>query len=112
LLAKHYGIPNVLGSRFRRVPVSDENRRGLLGQGSILTLTSISNRTSPVARGKYIIAVMLGMTPPTPPPNVPPLPDKPADGKQKSVREKMEAHRANEPCASCHRIIDPMGFAL
>lgn len=112
LLAKHYGIPNVLGTRFRRVPVTDDNRRGLLGQGSILTLTSISNRTSPVARGKYIISVMLGMTPPTPPPNVPPLPEKAADGKQKSVREKVEEHRANEPCRSCHRIIDPMGFAL
>jgi hypothetical protein len=111
-LAKHYGIPNVLGNSFRRVPVTDPNRQGLLGQGSILTLTSIANRTSPVQRGKYVMEVVLGTPPPAPPPNVPPLKEN-ADGeKAMSVRERMEAHRANEPCRSCHKMMDPIGLAL
>ena len=114
LLAKHYGIPNVLGTRFRRVPVTDPNRRGLLGQGSILTLTSVSNRTSPVIRGKYVMAVLLGTPPPVPPPNVPPLKENAPSGsvKMQSVRERLEAHRVNEPCRSCHQMMDPIGFAL
>lgn len=112
LLAKHYGIPNVLGSRFRRVTLTDENRMGLLGQGSILTMTSISNRTSPVARGKYVMEVLLGTPPPAPPPNVPPLKEASADSKPMSVREKMEEHRKQEPCASCHKMMDPIGFSL
>ncbi len=114
LLAKHYGIPNVLGSRFRRVSLPDENRRGLLGQASILTLTSVSNRTSPVQRGKYIMEVVFGTPPPAPPPNVPPLKENAASGneKQLTVRERMEQHRANEPCASCHKMMDPIGFSL
>jgi mono/diheme cytochrome c family protein len=112
LLAKHYGIPNVLGSRFRRVELTDDNRRGLLGQGSILTMTSISNRTSPVARGKYVMEVLLGTPPPSPPPNVPPLKESADTGKILSVREKMEEHRANAVCAACHKMMDPIGFAL
>ncbi len=112
LLAKHYGIPNVLGSRFRRVALTDDNRKGLLGQGSILTMTSISNRTSPVARGKYVMEVMLGTPPPAPPPNVPPLKEASADTKPMSVREKMEEHRTQEPCKSCHKMMDPIGFSL
>jgi Protein of unknown function (DUF1592)/Protein of unknown function (DUF1588)/Protein of unknown function (DUF1587)/Protein of unknown function (DUF1595)/Protein of unknown function (DUF1585) len=112
LLARHYGIPNVLGSRFRRVPVTDPNRRGLLGQASILTLTSISNRTSPVARGKYVMEVLLGTPPPAPPPNVPALKDTGDSAKVMSVRERMEQHRKNEPCKSCHQTMDPIGFAL
>ncbi len=112
LLAKHYGIPNISGSRFRRVPVTDENRRGLLGQASILSLTSISNRTSPVARGKYVMEVLLGTPPPAPPPNVPALKDNGDSGKVLSVRERMEQHRQNEPCKSCHKMMDPIGFAL
>jgi Protein of unknown function (DUF1592)/Protein of unknown function (DUF1588)/Protein of unknown function (DUF1587)/Protein of unknown function (DUF1595)/Protein of unknown function (DUF1585) len=114
LLAKHYGIPNVLGARFRRVELPDENRRGLLGQGSILTLTSVSNRTSPVIRGKYVMDVVFGTPPPAPPPNVPPLKENAASGneKQLTVRERLEQHRANEPCASCHKMMDPIGFAM
>ncbi len=113
-LARHYGIPDVLGSRFRRVRLTDENRRGLLGQASILTLTSVSNRTSPVQRGKYVMEVMFGTAPPPPPPNVPPLKENPAsgNGKQLSVRERVEQHRANEPCNSCHKMMDPIGFSL
>ena len=112
LLARHYGTPNVLGSRFRRVEIADENRRGLLGQASILTLTSISNRTSPVARGKYVMEVLLGTPPPAPPPNVPALKDSGAADKVQTVRERMEEHRSNPVCASCHKMMDPIGFAL
>jgi len=114
ILAKHYKIPNVLGTRFRRVEIPDENRRGLLGQGSILTLTSISNRTSPVQRGKYVMEVLLGTPPPPPPPNVPALKENATSGEVKplSVRERMEEHRKNPVCASCHKMIDPIGFAL
>jgi Protein of unknown function (DUF1592)/Protein of unknown function (DUF1588)/Protein of unknown function (DUF1587)/Protein of unknown function (DUF1585)/Protein of unknown function (DUF1595) len=114
ILAKHYKIPNVLGARFRRVEIPDENRRGLLGQGSILTLTSVSNRSSPVQRGKYVLEVLLGTPPPPPPPNVPALADNASSGEVKlmSVRERMEAHRKNPTCAACHKLIDPIGFAL
>ena len=111
-LAKHYGIPDVLGTRFRRVEVTDERRKGLLGQGSILTLTSVANRTSPVQRGKWVMITLLGSPPPPPPPNVPPLKENEENQKQQSVREKMESHRQNEPCRSCHQLMDPIGLAL
>ena len=111
-LARHYGIPNVYGSQFRRVTVSNETRRGLLGQGSILTVTSYPNRTSPVERGKWILTNLLGVPPQPPPPNVPPLEDNSADGRVLSLRERMERHRANPVCAGCHRLMDPIGFAL
>ena len=112
VLAKNYGIPNVLGARFRRVTLTDEARFGLLGQGSILTLTSVSNRTSPVQRGKWVMIVLLGTPPPPPPPNVPPLKENQENGKAQSVRDKMEQHRKNEPCHSCHQLMDPIGLAL
>jgi hypothetical protein len=112
ILARHYGIPNILGSRFRRVSVTDENRFGLLGQASILTLTSISNRTSPVQRGKYVMQVLLGTPPPPPPVTPPPLKENDESSKPQSVREKMEMHRKNEPCHSCHQLMDPIGLAL
>jgi hypothetical protein len=114
ILARHYGIPNVLGNRFRRVEIPDPNRRGLLGQGSILTLTSASNRTSPVQRGKYVMEVLLGTPPPPPPAVVPPLKENApsGDAKQLSVRERMEEHRSNPVCAACHKLMDPIGFAL
>jgi hypothetical protein len=112
LLAKHYGIPNISGSRFRRVELTDENRRGLLGQASVLTLTSISNRTSPVGRGKYVMEVLLGTPPPAPPPNVPALKETADSNKIQTVRERLEEHRSQEPCASCHKMMDPIGFSL
>ena len=112
LLAKHYGIPNVLGPRFRRVTVTDENRLGVLGHASILTLTSVSNRTSPVQRGKWLMIALLGTPPPPPPPGVPPLKETGENEKVQSVREKMEEHRKNEPCRSCHQLMDPIGLAL
>jgi hypothetical protein len=111
-LARHYGIPNVYGSRFRRVPVTNEARRGLLGQASILTVTSYPNRTSPVERGKWILTNLLGVPPQPPPPNVPPLQDTTADGRVLPLRERMERHRASPTCAGCHRLMDPIGFAL
>ncbi|HEY4365033.1 MAG TPA: DUF1592 domain-containing protein [Bryobacteraceae bacterium] len=111
-LAMHYGIPNVYGSQFRRVKVTDENRRGLLGQGSILTVTSYPNRTSPVLRGKFILENLLGTPPPPPPPNVPTLKDNGEGGKFQSVRERLEEHRANPACATCHAVMDPLGFSL
>jgi Protein of unknown function (DUF1592)/Protein of unknown function (DUF1588)/Protein of unknown function (DUF1587)/Protein of unknown function (DUF1585)/Protein of unknown function (DUF1595)/Cytochrome C oxidase, cbb3-type, subunit III len=111
-LARHYGIPNIYGSTFRRVPVTDESRRGLLGQGSILALTSYATRTSVVLRGKWVLENILGTPPPPPPPNVPTLKDRGDDGKIRSMREAMEAHRANPACASCHARMDPIGFAL
>ena len=113
-LAKHYGIPNVTGSAFRRVQLPDY-RRGILGQGSILTLTSVADRTSPVLRGKWVMEVLLGTPPPPPPPNVPALDDSvkaDAGGKRLTTRERMEEHRKNPSCASCHRVIDPLGLAL
>jgi hypothetical protein len=111
--AKHYGLPNVTGTAFRRVEVP-EYRRGLLGHGSILLLTSVADRTSPVMRGKWIMEVLLGSPPPAPPPNVPTLEETGAavDGKLLSVRERMEEHRKNPACVSCHRVIDPLGLAL
>ena len=111
-LARHYGIPNVYGGHFRRVTIADENRRGLLGQGSFLTLTSLADRTTVVGRGKWILDNVLGTPPPQPPPNVPPLKENEAGGKMLSVRERMEQHRANPACASCHARMDPLGFAL
>jgi hypothetical protein len=112
-LARHYGIPNVYGSRFRRVTLADENRRGLLGQGSILFATSRPNRTSPVLRGKWILENIVGVTPPDPPPNIPAFPEKsPVTHKVPSVRERLAQHRASPTCASCHAMIDPPGFAL
>jgi uncharacterized protein DUF1592/uncharacterized protein DUF1588/uncharacterized protein DUF1587/uncharacterized protein DUF1585/uncharacterized protein DUF1595 len=111
-LARHYGIPNVYGSQFRRVPVTDEGRKGLLGHGSILTLTSHATRTSPVVRGKWILENILGTPPPSPPPDVPTLKENEKGQKPKTMREQMAEHRANPTCASCHKIMDPIGFAL
>ncbi|MGP0074500.1 MAG: DUF1592 domain-containing protein [Bryobacteraceae bacterium] len=110
-LARHYGIPNVYGSQFRRVTLNDEDRRGLLGQGSILTVTSYPNRTSPVQRGKWILTNLLGIPPTPPPPNVPTLKEN-GDGVKLSLRERMEQHRADAVCAGCHKVMDPIGFAL
>jgi hypothetical protein len=113
-LAKHYGIPNILGDEYRRVTIADVNRRGVLGQGSVLLLTSIADRTSPVLRGKWVMEVLLGSPPPPPPPNVPLLEETKAveDGKTLTTRERMEMHRKNPACNSCHRVIDPLGLAL
>ncbi len=110
-LAKHYGIPNIYGSHFRRVAVTDDARKGLLGKGAILLVTSHPDRTSPVVRGKWILENLLGTPPPPPPPNVPPLAEGSA-AKTRTMREQMEAHRANPACASCHKLLDPLGFAL
>ncbi len=111
-LARHYGVEGVYGTRFRRVKVTDPNRRGLLGQASILTMTSVATRTSPVLRGKYIISNLLN-TPPLPPlPNVPALEESAPKDHPTTVREKLERHRASPTCAACHRNIDPVGFAL
>ena len=111
-LARHYGIPNIYGSHFRRVTLSDDLRRGLLGQGSILMVTSYATRTSPVTRGKWLLEQVLGAPPPPPPANVPALKDAGADGKPQSVRQRMEQHRANPVCAGCHARMDPLGFSL
>jgi len=111
-LAHLYGIPNVLGNRFRRVDLTDENRFGLLGQASILTLTSASNRTSPVIRGKYVMEIFLGTPPPPPPPNVPLLKEHGDGTGMQTVRERLEEHRKNPTCAGCHKFMDPIGFAL
>ena len=111
-LARHYGIPNVYGSHFRRVRLNGEERRGLLGQGSILTITSYPNRTSPVLRGKYILENILGTPPSPPPPDVPDLGENAPGEEPKSLRERMELHRRTPTCASCHRVMDPLGFAL
>ncbi|MEP7306629.1 MAG: DUF1592 domain-containing protein [Acidobacteriota bacterium] len=112
-LAKHYGIPNVYGPRFRRVTVQDENRRGLLGHGSILTVTSTSNRTSPVNRGKWVLAELLNAPPPPPPPGVDTnLPASGEGGAPKTMRGLMEKHRQSQPCAGCHALMDPIGLAL
>jgi len=112
-LARHYGIPNVTGPEFRRVTLP-EPRRGLLTQGSVLLLTSVADRTSPVQRGKWVLQVMLGAPPPPPPPDVPAFEDTKASagGRLLSVRERMEQHRSNPACMSCHRVIDPIGLAL
>ncbi|MEP7306876.1 MAG: DUF1592 domain-containing protein [Acidobacteriota bacterium] len=115
-LARHYGIPHVYGPDFRRLPVGSEARRGLLGHGSLLTVTSAPNRTSPVTRGAWILENLLGSPPPLPPPNVPAFPEaKTGQGvaeEAASVRDKMIQHRKNQPCAGCHQIMDPVGLAL
>ena len=111
-LARHYGIPNVYGSQFRRVPVTEDARRGLLGQASILTVTSYPNRTSAVQRGKWILTNLLGIPPQPPPPNVPALEENAEGAKPLSLRERMEAHRRDAVCAGCHKVMDPVGFAL
>jgi len=110
-LAEHYGIPRVYGSQFRRVTITDPNRYGLLGQGSVLTVTSYPNRTSVVQRGKWILEALLGTPPPPPPPEIPEL-KAVANGKALSMREQMQAHRSNAVCAACHARMDPIGFAL
>jgi Protein of unknown function (DUF1592)/Protein of unknown function (DUF1588)/Protein of unknown function (DUF1585)/Protein of unknown function (DUF1595)/Protein of unknown function (DUF1587)/Planctomycete cytochrome C len=109
-LAKHYGIPGIYGDQMRRVTVKDDYRRGLLGHGSILTITSLANRTSPVNRGKYVLTNILGTPPPSPPANVPPLNEAPE--KSLSMRERMAQHRSNVVCANCHKLMDPIGLAL
>jgi hypothetical protein len=113
-LAEHYRIPDVSGSDFQRVPLTDPNRRGILGNGSVLMLTSVADRTSPVLRGKWIMEVLLGSPPPPPPPNVPAFDESNATdgGRLLTVRERMEQHRKNPACNSCHRLIDPLGLAL
>ena len=111
-LARHYGIPGVYGSDFRRVSLAGGDRRGLLGQGSILTVTSYPDRTSPVGRGKWVLENVLGTPPPPPPPNVPELEPAEDTGRVLPMRERMEQHRANPVCASCHRVMDPLGLAL
>ncbi|MGH9645611.1 MAG: DUF1592 domain-containing protein, partial [Bryobacteraceae bacterium] len=111
-LARHYGVPGVYGSNFRRVPVTDDARRGILGQGSILTVTSHADRTSPVVRGKWVLENLLGAPPPPPPPEVPPLPENTENAPPRSLRARLELHRANAVCASCHKAMDPIGFAL
>jgi cytochrome c553 len=111
-LARHYGIPNVYGSHFRRISLPDETRRGLLGKGAVLMVTSHPHRTSPVIRGKWVLENILGAPPPPPPDVVPPFEEETAAAKPKSVRERLEAHRRNPACAGCHRMIDPAGLAL
>jgi hypothetical protein len=111
-LARHYGLPNVYGPDFRRVTLADPNRRGLLGQGSILTVTSLADRTTVVGRGKWILENLLGAPPPPPPADVPPLQENKAGQRPRTLRERMEQHRANPVCASCHARMDPLGFAL
>jgi hypothetical protein len=110
-LARHYGIPGVYGSRFRRVALGGQ-RGGLLGEGSILTVTSHATRTSPVLRGKWVLENLLGAPPPPPPANVPPLKEHKAGEQASTVRERLEEHRNNPVCASCHARMDPIGFSL
>jgi hypothetical protein len=110
-LAKHYGIPHVYGPHFRRVPVASDARRGLLGQGSLLLVTSNPNRTSPVNRGKWILENLLGAPPPLPPPDVPAFEERPT-ATAKSLRERLEQHRLSPTCAGCHQIMDPVGLSL
>jgi mono/diheme cytochrome c family protein len=110
-LAEHYGIKGIYGNEFRRVALADPRRHGLLGQASILTVTSYPNRTAPTIRGKWVLLQILGTPPPPPPPNVPSLKDD-ATTKNLTMRERMELHRTNPTCAACHRLMDPLGFAL
>jgi len=111
-LARHYGIPYVYGTHFRRVTLQDEARRGLLGKGALLMVTSHPHRTSPVLRGKWVLENVLGTPPPPPPDVVPPFEETTEAARPRSVRERMEQHRRNPACASCHRMIDPAGLAL
>ena len=111
-LAQHYGIPNVYGSHYRPVKFSDRRRGGLLGQASVLSVTSYPNRTSVVIRGRWLLANMLGAPPPPPPLDVPALREPGQEGQPKALRERMEAHRKNPACASCHQRMDPLGFSL
>ena len=111
-LAKHYGIEGVYGSQFRKVPVTDPNRRGLLGQASILTITSYPNRTSPVLRGKWVLENVLGTPAPAPPPNVPTLAENEVGKAARTLRERLAAHRNNPVCSTCHDIMDPIGLGL
>ena len=111
-LAEHYNIPNVYGSHFRRVKLTDPNRRGLLGQGSVLTVTSYPTRTSPVLRGKWILENIIGSPPPTPPANVPALSENKPGQTATSVKARLESHRADPACRSCHAVMDPLGFSL
>jgi hypothetical protein len=111
-LARHYGIPNIAGSRFQRVELTDPNRFGILGQGSFLMQTSMANRTSPVRRGQYVLDVLLGTPPPPPPPDVPVFKEVGLNEKPKSVRDRMQEHRTNATCAGCHNLMDPIGMAL
>jgi hypothetical protein len=111
-LARHYGISGIYGSRFRRIRIDDPARRGLLGQSSVLTVTSYATRTSPVQRGKWVLTNILGTPPPAAPPNTPPLKENADGGRPMSVRERLEEHRRNPACASCHATMDPLGFAL
>ena len=113
-LARHYGMPGVAGREFRRVTYPDDTRQGILGHGSVLVLTSLANRTSPVLRGKWVMEVLLGTPPPPPPPDVPTLEDTEGtkDGRALTTRERMELHRASPACSSCHRMMDPIGLAL
>jgi cytochrome c5 len=110
-LAQHYGIPGVHGSQFRRVTLTDEKRKGILGQGSILMVTSYATRTAPTLRGKWLLENILGTPPPPPPPNVPSLKED-RDSNALTMRQRMDLHRANPACASCHKLMDPLGFAL
>jgi hypothetical protein len=111
-VAEHYGVAGVYGSNFRRVPVVQEERKGILGHGSILTVTSHADRTSPVVRGKWILENLLGAPPPAPPPEVPPLTENSEGAPPKSLRARLELHRENAVCASCHKTMDPIGFSL
>jgi hypothetical protein len=110
-LAKHYGIDGIYGSEFRRIQIDDPKRRGLLGQASILTVTSYPNRTAPTIRGKWVLEQLLGTPPPPPPPNVPSLKED-ATTRKLTMRQRMEQHRVNPACAVCHRMMDPLGFSL
>ncbi len=111
-LAQHYGVAGVYGSNFRRVSVTQEERKGILGHGSILTVTSHADRTSPVVRGKWILENLLGAPPPPPLPDVPALSDNAEGAPPKTLRARLELHRANSICASCHKLMDPIGFSL
>ena len=111
-LARHYGVPNVYGERFRRVTFTDGVRGGVLGLGGVLMVTSYPDRTAPVSRGLWVLDNLLGMPPPPPPGNVPDLEEAGDDGRKRSIREQMEVHRSNPACAACHVRMDPLGFAM